>query len=91
MTIAELDAICAENARLLGEEQDVFPRQMAGGRIRIQVKRSGRWVRGAYREYSSIEAAAGAALKASARAKRVAEMTANGVPLHTAVRSVTWP
>jgi hypothetical protein len=82
--IAAIEAVLVENAGLLGEKQDIFLRRRPDG-IRIQTKRAGRWVRGEYRHYWSIESAYQASIVANERAKRVAAGLATGASKEAAV------
>jgi len=66
--IQEVEAILAENARLLGQEQDCFLRVMPSGVYRVQVKIAGRWQRGQFKNYSTIESLRWAADVANRRA-----------------------
>ena len=74
-TVAAIEAIIAENAALLGEDVRLGIR-LRPDRVRIQTRINGRWRRGDYRDYSSLEAAHEAALRANRRAKN----RAAGIP-----------
>lgn len=67
--IAEIEFVLVDNARLLGQPQDVFLRLRPDGSVRVQCKSDGRWVRGAYKQYPTIESALGAARVAHKRAQ----------------------
>lgn len=70
--IAEVERILADNARLLGEEQDVFLRRRRDGSFRVQARANGRWVRGDYKEYPDLATLCWAAGVAHERARQLA-------------------
>lgn len=74
--LADIDRLIAENAALLGEEVGLGVRRLPKNRIRIQVRRGGRWLRGQHRDYLGIDAAHDAAVEANRRAHEVAKRRA---------------
>lgn len=67
------------NARNLNERPTVGARFRPDGTVRIQsLTPDGRWVRGEYKEYSSVKAAHHAATIAMKRAEHVAFLVATG-------------
>lgn len=86
-TVADLDAIIAENARLLGEEPTIAVRLLKDGRVRVYDITAG-WRKRGYREYSSLSSAHDAALVSKDRAVRVARLRDAGWTTADAVREV---
>lgn len=72
----DVEAILAENARLLGEPQTVFLRPLADGGFRLQVRVNGQWRRGRSnrKDYSSLTQLCRAARIALANARAKANV-----------------
>lgn len=85
--LAEIERVIAENAALLGEEPELAVRRRPHGVVRIVLVRGGRAVRGAYRQYQSVERAHKASLEANRRAHAVAKKLADGFTKTDAMRT----
>lgn len=85
-TVADIEAIIAENATLLGEAPTIAVHVLRDGRVRVYDIATG-WRSKPYREYVSLAGAHWAAVESNKRAHRVAELVATGVPPGTAVRA----
>jgi hypothetical protein len=69
--LAAVKDILEDNARLLGEEQEVFLRRWRGA-WRVQSRVDGRWARFAFKEYRTVGSLYWAAGVAHDRAKAIA-------------------
>lgn len=86
-----IKATIEANAKALNEAPTIGARFRADGTVLIQNRTpDGRWVRGEYREYTSIEAAYRASEASRLRAEMVAEMLANGVPKQDAITEAVY-
>lgn len=76
-TLAYVRRVLVENAALLGEPQEVFLRERTDGTFRLQVKKGGRWERGAHKDYSTLASLRWAAGVANERAREIAKRRAS--------------
>lgn len=86
-TAADIEAVIAENAVLLGEEPTIAVHVLKDGRVRVYDIGLG-WRRQGYREYRSLMRAYDAALVANERAKRVEYLRGSGWTTSDAVQEV---
>jgi hypothetical protein len=70
--LGRIEAIIAENARLLGEEIVLGVRLRSDG-VRIQVRQNGRWMRSQYRHYIDMASALRAAEESNVNARAFAK------------------